>query len=238
MNTVAQVMKELKRKGSEQRRKTYARHGAPPDKMYGVSVADLKVIAKQIKGQQQLACELYETGNLDAMYLAGLVADGAQMTKKQLDAWVKAAGSLPMISEYTVPWVAVESPHGRAMALKWIKSRNENIAACGWCAYAGIVATSDDDDLDLDEIRDLLDKVVAEIDDAKDRVRYTMNGFVISVGGYVKPLLKKAKQAAKKIGVVRVDMGETACKVPLATSYIEKIESAGRVGKKRKSIRC
>jgi hypothetical protein len=35
-----------------------------------------------------------------------------------------------------------------------------------------------------------------------------------------------------------VDVGDTACTVPLATAYIEKIEAAGRVGQKRKTIRC
>ncbi|HJN10581.1 MAG TPA: hypothetical protein QF564_17975 [Pirellulaceae bacterium] len=65
-----------------------------------------------------------------------------------------------------------------------------------------------------------------------------MNGFVISVGTYVKPLLKQAKAAAKKIGMVEVDTGDTACKVPLATAYIEKVEAAGRVGKKRKTMMC
>jgi hypothetical protein len=62
--------------------------------------------------------------------------------------------------------------------------------------------------------------------------------FVISVGGYVKPLLKQAKAAARQIGTVSVDMGDTACKVPLATAYIEKMEAAGRIGKKRKTMRC
>jgi hypothetical protein len=33
-------------------------------------------------------------------------------------------------------------------------------------------------------------------------------------------------------------MGETACKVPDALAYIEKIESMGRIGKKRKTMRC
>ena len=238
MNTVGQVMTELKKKGSAKTRKTYARHGAPAERMFGVTIADLKVIAKKIKGKQELACGLYETGNLDAMYLAGMVADGSQMTKKQLDAWAKGAGSLCMLSEYTVPWVAVESPHARDLALKWMKSKNENIASCGWCTYAGIVTTTPDEDLDLVEIKDFLNVVVKEIDSAQNRVRYTMNGFVIAVGAYVKPLLKQAKQAAKKIGLVSVDMGDTACKVPLASAYIEKIETAGRVGKKRKTIRC
>ena len=145
---------------------------------------------------------------------------------------------MPMLSEYTVPWVAVENPHARDLALKWMKSKNENIASSGWCTYAGIVATTPDEDLDLAEIKDLLNVVAKEIDGAQNRVRYTMNGFVIAVGAYVKPLLRQAKQAARKMGVVSVDMGDTACKVPLASAYIEKIETAGRVGKKRKTIRC
>lgn len=77
------------------------------ENMYGVSMVDLKVIAKTIKGQQALACELYKTGNLDAMYLAGMVADGSQMPSKQLNGWAEGAANLRMISEYTVPWVAV-----------------------------------------------------------------------------------------------------------------------------------
>ncbi|HTF24502.1 MAG TPA: DNA alkylation repair protein [Candidatus Limnocylindria bacterium] len=87
MLTVTSIMAELKKKGSEKMRNMYARHGMATERMFGVSIADLKVIAKTIKGQQALACELYETGNLDAMYLAGLVADGSQMTKKQLNGW-------------------------------------------------------------------------------------------------------------------------------------------------------
>jgi leucyl aminopeptidase len=65
-----------------------------------------------------------------------------------------------------------------------------------------------------------------------------MNAFVIAVGAYVRPLMAHAKAAAKQIGEVSVDMGETACQVPLATAYIEKCETAGKVGRKRKTIRC
>jgi hypothetical protein len=79
---------------------------------------------------------------------------------------------------------------------------------------------------------------VKGIPTAANRVRYTMNCFIISVGSYVKPLLKQAKAAAQKAGAVEVDMGETACKVPLATEYIEKVEALGRIGQKRKTIRC
>jgi hypothetical protein len=224
MPTAASIMTDLKSKGSEKTRKTYARHGNP----------------KKIKGQQTLACELYKTGKLEAMYLAGLVADGSQLTRKQLQEWAEDAAKLDlqMVAECTIPWVTVESPHARDLAMEWMKSRKENLAPIGWSTYAGLIATRADESLDLDEIAGLLNTVVKGIDPAKNRVRHKMNSFVIAVGTYVKPLFKHAKETARKIGVVSVDMGDTACKVPVATAYIEKIEAAGRVGQKRKTLRC
>ena len=237
MKTLAQVMSALKQKGSAQRVELFAKHGAPAGTMFGVSVADMKVIAKQIKGQQELALELYETGNGDARYLAGMVADGALMTKRVLEQWAKKS-DWQMISEYTVPWVATESKHGRALALAWMKSKQELVATSGWNTYSGIVAVTPDDELDLPEIEGLLKRIEREIDGAQNRVRYTMNGFVIAVGCYVPALAKQAKALAKKLGKVHVDQGDTACKVPLATEMIVKVEQAGRQGKKRKTIKC
>ncbi|MGD0787058.1 MAG: DNA alkylation repair protein [Terracidiphilus sp.] len=238
MHTVPSILAELKNKSKEQTRKIYARHGMALERVLGVSTADLKVIAKSIKGQQALACELYATGIMDAMYLAGMVAHGSKLTREELNAWAEGAADLQMISEYTVPWVTVENQHARALALQWIRSKKEHVAAAGWSTYAGLLAIRPDDQLDLAEIESLLQTVVQEIGGAQNRVRYTMNTFVISVGGYVKPLLQRAKAVARQIGIVPVEIGETACKVPVATQYIEKIESMGRVGVKRKTLRC
>ncbi len=236
--SVDSAMAELKQKGSEKVRSMYARHGMPADKVLGVSIADLKTIAKGIKGDQALALDLYDTGIMDAMYLAGMVADGSKMTKAQLEKWAAGASGMQMISEYPVPWVTVENPHAREMALHWMKSKEERVAAAGWCTYSGIVVTTDDSKLDLAEIEDLLNKVVKEIGGAKNRVRHTMNNFVIAVGTSVKPLSKKALAAAKAIGVVTVEMGGTACKVPSAPADIQKAEATGKLGKKKKTIRC
>ncbi len=238
MATTASVMAELKKKGSEKMRAMYARHGMATGNVYGVSIADLKAIAKTIKGQQALACELYGTQNLDAMYLAGMVADGTKMSKKELNAWAEGSGNLQMIAEYTVPWVAVENADGRALAMQWIQSTKEFVASGGWCTYSGLLATKPDAELDLKEIEGLLATIVKGIHSAPNRVRYTMNNFVIAVGTYVKPLGKQAKAAATKIGEVTVDMGDTACVVRSALEQIEKIEKAGKAGKKRKTIRC
>lgn len=238
MPTVDTVIASLKKKGNEKARAIYARHGMPADRVLGVSMADLKAIAKTIKGQQALACRLYETGIVDAMYLAGMVADGSKMAKKELQAWAEGAAGMQMISEYTVPWVTVESAYARDLATEWVKSNEEHIASSGWCTYSGLAATKADIALDLDELAKLLRVAVSEIEGAPNRTRYTMNGFVIAVGSYVKPLLEQAKAAAKEMGAVSVDMGDTACKVPLASASIEKVEEAGRVGTKKKTIRC
>jgi 3-methyladenine DNA glycosylase AlkD len=238
MPTVQSVMAELKAKGSEKTRKTYARHGMDASRVYGVSVADLKTIARTIRKQQELACELFTTGNMDAMYLAGMVADGAKLTPRQLNDLAANAVGLQMISEYTVPWMAVENADGRALALEWMASKNEAIAASGWASYAGLLAVTPDEKLDLAEIERLLAKIEKEIHTAPNRARHWMNNFVIHVGGYVQPLSKQAKSVAKKIGAVSVDMGDTACKVPDALAYIEKMEASGKAGVKKKTIRC
>lgn len=230
------VMAALEQLGNESTKKTLMRHGAT-EPLFGVKIGDMKPIVKKLKGRQDLALKLYGTGNLDAMYLAGLVANGADMSKKELESWVKQARS-PMVAEYTVPWVAAEHPDARAIALKWMDAKSELIAAAGWNTYCGIVALRPDSELDFAEIEALLARIKKDINTAPNRVRYCMNSFVIAVGAAVKPLLSEAKALAKSLGQVEVDMQGTACKVPLALDAILKIEDMGRVGTKRKTMKC
>ena len=234
--TAKDVLAELKKLGTEQTKKTFLRHGAK-EPFFGVKVADLKTIQKRIKKDYQLALDLYATGNSDAMYLAGLIADPEKMTKADLQKWVKGA-YWHMLSSYTVPWVASESRFGRELAVEWIDSDEELIATAGWFTYSSLVAIKPDAALDLAEIEKLLGRVKAEIGSAPNRVRYAMNNFVIFVGSFVAPLTAKAKAVAKALGSVEVDMGDTDCKVPDAYAYISKIEKTGRVGKKRKHAAC
>ena len=238
MADVQSVLEELKGKGNEKTRITLSRHGIPIDRTFGVSNADLKVIAKGLKNQQDLAYELFETGNVDAMYLAGIVAVGSKFDRARLQTWAKGADGIPLIAEHTVPWVTTEHPDGRELAVEWIRSGDELLAQCGWRTYSGIVSTTPDDQLDLAEIRQLLDLAVGTVHASPNRVRATINGFVISVGTYAPSLLHDAKLAAEKIGRVSIDVGDTACKVSVASEEIDKAEQAGKVGKKRKTLRC
>ncbi|MCR8844567.1 DNA alkylation repair protein [Paenibacillus sp. SC116] len=234
--SIEEIMSKLEELGTEQTKMTFLRHGAE-EPLFGVKVGDMKKLVKYVKKDQELALALYETGNYDAMYLAGLSVRPKLMTKDQLQRWVSQA-TWHAPAEYTVASVAAESNYALELAREWIRSDVETTATCGWSTYSNFLSIAPDEDLDIEEIRSLLGEVERTIHQERNRVRYTMNGFVISVGTYVEALHDEAKAAAAHIGKVHVDVGNTACKVPLATAYIDKVESMNRVGQKRKTCIC
>jgi 3-methyladenine DNA glycosylase AlkD len=235
--TLDEVMAKLEELGSEQTKQTYMRHGAK-EPFYGVKVGDMKKhLVKHVKKDQDLARALYETGNSDAMYLAGLTVDPKFVSKELLQKWVRQAYWY-MVSEYTIAGIAAESPYALELAREWIDSDEEQIATAGWSTYANYLSITPDEELDMQEIQKLLNRVGETIHSEKNRVRYNMNGFVIAVGSYVKPLHDEALIVAEKIGKVHVDVGNTACKVPLASDYIHKVDLKGKVGVKRKTCIC
>ncbi|MDP5276034.1 DNA alkylation repair protein [Chengkuizengella axinellae] len=235
--TYEEVMAKLEELGNEQTKKIFKNHGAV-EPIYGVKVGDLKKhLVKKVKKDQDLALKLYDSGNSDAMYLAGLSVDPKQMTKQKLQQWVEQANWY-MLSEYTVAQVAAESPYALELAREWMSSDSEMVATAGWSTYSNYLSITPDDLIDGNEVKKRLKKVEHSIHEERNRVRYVMNGFVISVGAYYPPLTEEAKRIAEVIGKVKVNMGKTACKVPLATEYIEKIESREVIGKKRKTCIC
>ena len=234
--TTEQIMKELEKKGSASIKKILLNHGCK-EPVFGVKVGDLKIIQKKVKRDHGLAMDLFATGNYDARYLAGLIADESKMSKKDIQQWAEAS-NCSGISQYTVAWVAAESNYGWELGMKWIDSPKETIASSGWNTLSGVIAMKPDNELDIALIKKLLQRVVKEIHSAPNHVRYTMNGFVIGVGSYIKELTKEAIETAEKIGDVYVDMGGTACKVPPAPDYIKKMEAKGYIGKKKKTVKC
>lgn len=233
--TAKEIVAELKKLGTAQTKKIWMNHGAQ-EPCLGVKVEDMKKIQKRVKTDYQLALDLYDTGIADAMYLAGLIADDAKMTKKDLQKWVKGA-NCNWVAEYTVPWVASSSPHGREIALKWIESKDETIASAGWQTYSSLVAITEDTELNLPEIKSLLQRVTKSIKQQPNRVKYVMNGFVVAVACFVKPLHRVAVDTANNIGKVAVDL-VGKCTVPFAPDQIKKFEARSAIGKKRKSPKC
>ena len=234
--TAQEILEEIKPLGSDGYKRVIFNHGIK-EPCFGVKISELQKIRKRIKKDYQLALDLYDTGNYDAMYLAGLIADDERMTKKDLRHWAKKA-YCRAISGAIVATVAAGGKHGWELGLEWIDSKEELIASAGWGTLASLVSIKADADLDIVELKRLLHRVQKEIRSAPDTVRYQMNSFIISVGVYVQPLSETALQVGEKVGTVTADMGNTSCEVPFAPDYIRKVQQRGTIGKKRKSAKC
>jgi 3-methyladenine DNA glycosylase AlkD len=233
---VDEVMNKLEELGTEQTKRTFMRHGAK-EPLFGVKVGDLKKLVKDVRKDQVLAMDVFDTGNSDAMYLAGLAVNPETMTKEKLQAWARQANWY-LLSEYTVAGVTAESPFALELAREWMKSGEELIATCGWRTYANYISMTEDEKLDLEEIRGLLHLIEETIHEERNRVRYSMNSFVIIVGSSVHDLYEEALQTAEKIGRVYVHVGEIACKLPEANGYIKKAAATGTMGVKKKTCIC
>ena len=171
------------------------------------------------------------------MYLAGLSINPKSMTKAEIECWLEKA-YCNAIAVSIVSNVAAESNFALKLARKWIKSDDKIIESCGWSTMSNYISITEDNLIDMNEIRDLLNIIETDIHNNKNKVRYNMNGFVISVGSYIKELNERALEVAKNIGKVNVSLGTTSCKVPLAEEHIQKGIAMNRIGRKRKHCIC
>jgi hypothetical protein len=230
------LLEELRPLGRDSYKRVLFKHGVR-EPCFGVKISDLQGLVKRHRMDHRLALGLFATGNYDAMYLAGLIADDARMTRDDLREWVAKAYCRGLAGA-TVAWVAAGSPHGWELGREWTMAEGPLTAAAGWATLASWVSVRPDPELDLPELKRLLQWVRKSIHEEPDLVRYQMNAFVIAVGSYVAALTETAIQTAEAIGPVTADFGDTACGVPAAAESIRKVQQRGTVGKKRKTAKC
>lgn len=233
--TFDQVIQELKTYGNPTTKTTLIRHGAK-EPLFGVKIGDLKHLVKKIKINHPLALELYATNNSDAMYLASLIADVNLITKEELQTWVEQAYWYNL-STYAVANLTAETPYALELAQIWITSKEEQIANAGWSTLCSFLSICENSEANIQLFEKYLIQAFQEIGQAQNRVRYAMNNYIISVGAYVPSLCNQSLEIANKIGKIQVDMGDTACKTPLASEYIQKVITRDSVGKKRSKCR-
>ncbi len=221
--TGKQVFTIFESLGTAQNRKIYARHGADSSNTFGVSFANLSKLRKRIKGDHSLAAELWKTGNFDARNLATMIADPASMTMRELDEWARDAGSY-CVAEMFARNVAAKTAFAPKLIEKWTKSKSDLTCVAGYALLA--CAAMNDQDAADSYFEDRLTTIEAGIHQAGNWTRYAMNGALIAIGLRNSRLRGLALLAAARIGKVTVDHGETGCKTPDATAYIQK--AAGR----------
>jgi len=215
--TQREVLKELKAMGTAQNRKVYARHGIDTE-VYGVSYANLTKLKKRIKLDHELALSLWASGIFDARVLATMIADPSRLKSTELDAWSKDLTNYGVMDAFAA--MVKQPPLVQKKMEKWTKSKKEFIGACGWQLLSHLA--QQDENLPDESFENYLEIIERDIHSSKNRTRYSMNSALIGIGIRNGKLEKKATAAAKRIGKVEVDHGETGCKTPDAVPYIKK----------------
>ena len=210
-----ETMSALEEMGREQNRKIYARHGVN-ENMFGVSVANLKTLKKQIKKDHKLALMLWESGNHDARHLATMVADPKITEEALLETWVQELDNYVIADAFG--GFANQTPFAKEKAIEWIKSPQEYVARAGWHLLAHLAMKMDDlPDTFFDPY---LKSIQTEIHQKPNRTREGMNNALIAVGIRNPTLMEKALTVAEVVGEVDIDHGQTNCKTPFAPDYI------------------
>ncbi|MDF1996444.1 DNA alkylation repair protein [Peribacillus castrilensis] len=233
---VEMVMQELEALGKERTKKMYISNGAH-EPLFGVATGAMKPIVRKIKINQHLAEELYSTGNYDAMYFAGIIADPKAMTESDYDRWMDAA-YFYMLSDYVVAVTLSESDIAQEVSDKWIASGEELRMSAGWSCYCWLLGNRKDVEFSESKISDMLDLVKHTIHDSPERTKSAMNNFLYTVGISYLPLHEKAVETAKAIGIVEVKRDKKKTSFLNAYESIQKEVGKGKLGFKRKHVRC
>ena len=229
------IMTELEALGKERTKKIYMSNGAV-EPLFGVNTGLMKSLKKDIKQNQVLAEQLYATGNYDAMYFAGVIAEPNLMTEQDYNRWIERA-YFYMISDYVVAVTLAEAAIGEELAIKWIASGEDLKMSAGWSCYCWMLGNRKDESFQHETIDLLLQQVIGTIHTSPNRTKISMHLFITTVGISYQSLHEKALQAAKEIGLVEIESkGKEAYLNPLET--IKKEKQKGRIGFKRKYVRC
>lgn len=230
------VMQELEALGKERLRKMYRSNGAR-EPLFGVATGEMKPLFRKIKINHPLAEQLYATGNYDAMYFAGMIADPKAMTAADFDRWMDAA-YFYMLSDYVVAVTLAEADIAQTVADHWIASGEELRMSGGWSCYCWLLGNRPDFEFSESKLAGLLETVKHAIHDAPERTKYAMNYFIYTVGVSYVPLHDQAVETAKAVGPITVNRDKKAAKQLNAYESIQKEIAKGRIGFKRKYVRC
>ncbi|RNB92478.1 DNA alkylation repair protein [Brevibacillus fluminis] len=233
---VETVMQELEALGKERLKKMYVSNGAH-EPLFGVATGAMKPLVKKIKINQSLAEQLYATGNYDAMYFAGIIADPKTMTEADFERWIDAA-YFYMLSDYVVAVTLAETDIAQEVADRWIASGEELRMSAGWSCYCWLLGNRQDREFSESKIANMLEMVKNTIHESPQRAKYAMNHFIYTVGVSYLPLHDKAVETAKAVGPVEVKQNKGTSSFLLASVNIQKAVDKNQLGFKRKHVRC
>lgn len=215
--TLTETLTQLESLGSEKMREFNSKHGVGTNQ-FGLKMGDIRAVAKKIKTNHPLALELWNTGNIDARFLAILIADPKKLTLEELENMVKSE-RFTHVADWLYTYVIKLYPDNEILRLKWMQSDDAMCARAGWSLTSGCVARNPDV-LDLPAI---LDRIETEMPLAAPEVQWTMNSTLAQIGIRFPEYRERALSIGEKLEIYRDYPVSKGCTSPFAPIWISEM---------------
>ncbi len=217
--TLDAALKRLESLGNEKMRAQNIRHGAG-DNQFGVRRGEVRKVAKEIKSDHELGLALWQTGNIDARFLAILILKPKSLSAKELDEMVRSV-TFVEVMDWVCSYILKKHPEKETMRRLWMETDDPMAARAGWSLTATKVVKNPDD-LELDK---LLDRIESEMGDAASEVQWTMNMTLGEIGINHPPQRERALAIGEKLGIYRDYPVSKGCVSPFAPIWINEMVS-------------
>ena len=217
--TLKQTLKQLEALGDEKMRAQNARNGAG-DNQFGVRRGEVRKLAKKIKVNHELAIALWETGNIDARFLAILLIKPKTLSASELDRMVRSVAFVE-VADWLSAYVVKRHPEKEALRQEWMATDDPMAARAGWSLTTERVVKSPDG-LDLSA---LLDRIESEMGNAAPEAQWTMNFSLGEIGIHHPDHRNRALAIGETLGVYRDYPTSKGCTSPFAPIWINEMVS-------------
>ena len=190
------ILKKLKALSNPKAVEGMARFGISPENTYGVSVPNLRKMAKEIGRDHSLAQQLWNSGIHEARILASMIDELNQVTKKQMDAWIRDFDSWDVCDQCCMN-LFDKTPMAWEKAIEWTNREKELEKRAGFALMA-CLAWHDKESPDK-KFLVLLPAIKREADDDRNYVKKAVNWALRNIGKRNLNLNKKAIETAKEI---------------------------------------
>ncbi len=215
--TLKETLKQLKALGNAKVRAQNTKSGAG-DNQFGVSLGDVRALAKKCRADHALALALWDTANVDAQFLAALLIDPKKLSAAELDRLVRSVVFV-RVADWLNSYVVAKHPDKEALRADWMTADDRWAARSGWHLTAERVAKNPDG---LDPAA-LLDRIKSELATAAPEVQWTMNFTLGNIGIYIPKLRKRAVAIGEKIGLYRDWPVSKGCTPPFVPTWVNEM---------------
>lgn len=194
--TAEEVIAHLRSLGSERNCEGMARFGINVERALGVSVTELRKLARPYRRNHRLALDLWNSGIHEARILASIVDDPAEATAHQLDSWVRAFDSWDLCDQCCLN-LFVKTDFAPAKALEWSYREEEFVKRAGFALMAVLAVHRKDapDEMFIP----LLERIREESHDNRNFVRKAVNWALRQIGKRSDGLRMAAVETARQI---------------------------------------